>query len=616
MAEPLSRTRKLTIIAQDPSVKGFDGKILKTQIEIPAEDLAKGPRGYRVAVIDYDTSTGKFYRADCEYQDIEDGQYIDPFKKAADLGKDQELLEDPRFHCQNAYAIVMRTLARFEFALGRRVNWGFNGHQIHIAPHAFSDANAFYTEKERALCFGYFRTGDEPKERKIVFTSLSHDVVAHESTHAILDGLRERYTDPSSPDQAGFHEGFSDIVALLSVFSLRDVVGSLVPDIQEIGRAGERGEKGKPAKKDRKKDLQYITKKYLTEKNLRQSILFGLAEEMGQELSGVRGQALRRSSQLEPRDPDKAKVPYSKDPDFQEPHRRGELLVAAVMNSFLSVWLSRLDKYTGDRNLNDPIDKDLIVDEGASAADHLLTLMIRALDYTPPTDLRFSDFLSAALTADTDLMPDDSKYHYRRTLIENFRNYGIEPASSRSDGTWRPCIDEKLCYERTHFESLLRDPIEVFRFIWDNRGKLFSIDASADDGPARFEDAYTQVQWVRPSLRIAPDGFAVKETVASYIQMVTLRADELRSFDIDLPDTMPPETEVRLYGGGTLIFNEYGKLKYHIRNRIFNSEKQSERLQYLWATGYFNNQSYRENLFSRMHIQKTLGMPMRGEEQF
>jgi len=40
MKEPLSRTRKLTIIAQDPSVKDLSGNILKTQIEIPAEELA------------------------------------------------------------------------------------------------------------------------------------------------------------------------------------------------------------------------------------------------------------------------------------------------------------------------------------------------------------------------------------------------------------------------------------------------------------------------------------------------------------------------------------------------------------------------------------------------
>src|SRR5262249_31962519 len=66
------------------------------------------------------------------------------------------LLKDPQFHAQNVYAIIMRTLARFESALGRRVGWGYLGHQLQVAPHAFADANAFYSKEDRALMFGYF----------------------------------------------------------------------------------------------------------------------------------------------------------------------------------------------------------------------------------------------------------------------------------------------------------------------------------------------------------------------------------------------------------------------------------------------------------------------------
>ncbi len=616
MKESLSRTRKLTIIAQDPGVKDLDGNILKTQIMIPAEELAKGPRGYRVAVIDYDTSTGKFYRSG-SYDKPKDGHYEDPFQQALDKKNDKALLNDPSFHCQNVYAIVMRILARFEFALGRRVSWGFNGHQIHVAPHAFADANAFYSERDRALCFGYFNAGEySGPSNQIVFTCLSHDVVAHETTHALLDGLRQRYTDPSSPDQAGFHEGFADIVALLSVFSLKDVVSTLLPQVEDIGAARLKAKNKKAKishKRNRKKerDRSTITRKYLVAENLRDSVLLGLADEMGEALSGIRGSALRRSVSLEPRDD-----AYIDESQFGEPHKRGELLVASVMNSFLEVWMTRLNNYLKKRGPEEKIDISLIVDEGASAAENLLTMCIRALDYAPPTDIRFGDYLSALVTADSEVVPDDSKYHYRETLLKNFKAFGIKPATRNDDGTWDTCDGDKFSSERTHFESLLRDPTEVFRFIWDNRGQLFQYDTNPDERPSLFEDAYTEVQSVRPSLRIAPDGFAIRETVASYIQMVTLRADELYDFGIDVPDSMPKETEVRLYGGGNLIFDEYGKLKYHIRNRIFNADKQTERLQYLWSTGYFNNAAYRENLFSRMHLQKTLGVPMKGEEQF
>ncbi len=175
ISPPKPRTRKLTIIAQDPGVK-IDGKIITTQIDVPAEEIAPGPRGYRVHVIDYDISTSTLYMA-CKYEPLHEGHYPDPFEEAAKRHEDEVFLTDPRFHEQNVYAIVMKTLARFEFALGRRVSWSFPGHQINVAPHAFADANAFYSKHEQALVFGYF----QGESGATVFSCLSHDVVAHEN---------------------------------------------------------------------------------------------------------------------------------------------------------------------------------------------------------------------------------------------------------------------------------------------------------------------------------------------------------------------------------------------------------------------------------------------------
>lgn len=55
------------------------------------------------------------------------------------------ILTDPGFHVMNVYAIVMRTLARFEYALGRRVARRVEGHQLKVLPYGFAAANAFYT---------------------------------------------------------------------------------------------------------------------------------------------------------------------------------------------------------------------------------------------------------------------------------------------------------------------------------------------------------------------------------------------------------------------------------------------------------------------------------------
>lgn len=579
---PLPRTRKLSIIAQDPSILGANGKILTTQIDVPAEELAPGPRGHRVHVIDYDTTTATLYKPQ-QYDDQpeETGTYDDPFLEIIERGDVETLLEEPGFHAQNVYAIIMRVLARFEFALGRRIGWGFAGHQIYAAPHAFADANAFYSEQDQALAFGYFRSSKGNAKSKPIFTCLSHDVVAHETTHAILDGLRERYTAPSTPEQAGFHEGFADTVALLSIFSLRDVVSSLLLNSDMTGQPG--------------LSENYVPVDMLNRTTLQNSVLLGMAEQMGEEVSGIRGNALRRSVELQPlTDPNDS---YLKRAAFEEPHRCGELVVAAIMNAFLELWLTRLKRYIEDRT---EVDVSIVVDEGASAADHLLTMAIRALDYMPPTDIRIRDYLSALLTSDRETVPDDSRYQYRRTLRDSFRAYGIKPATP-DDGYWTP-VDAGFTYDRTHFDSLLSDPNEIFRFIWDNRD-LLELEPKNDVSGS----AYMKVQSVRPCMRIGPDGFVVRETVAEYVQMTTLRWDELYQAGItDMKLVLPDETEITLYGSGTLIFDEYGKLKYHIHNRIFSNSNQPRRIEFLWKYGYLGNAAFTNNIFSRMHINRLL----------
>lgn len=547
--------RPWTVLAQDPSVRGPGGRALTTRVWVPAERLERGPQGHRVQVIDYNASTDRYHAP------AKGDPTKDRFEKVTDP---EQFVRDARFHAQNVYAIAMATLTEFQAALGRQVPWAFlRGHQIKIAPHAFAEANAYYTREAQSLAFGYFAG----RRGRTVYTCLSHDIVAHETTHALLDGIRGGFLRPSSVDQAAFHEGYADIIALLSVFSSSELIEHTLREVPGATR-------------------NLIPSRAVTVEQLRRSILASLAEEMGSELAEVRGAPLRRSTDLTP------SIRYLKQHEFQEPHRRGEILVAATLNVFLAVWGKRLDPLGRERGI--ALNRTLVADEGATAARQLLRIAIRALDYCPPIDLSFGNYLSALLTADTELYPDDSKYCYRQYLKDTFAAYGIEPTARRKDGsgTWEAPLTP-VSFTGTHFEPLQRDPEALFRFIWENQRAL-EIEP----------EAYTRVTSVRPCVRLSNDQFVLRETVAEYIQTLTVRASELRRWDIRKPDAMPDSMNVTLYGGGTLIFNEFGALKYHIGKGV-RKPAQTSRLQCLWDRGFFQHEEGDATDFAALHRQRS-----------
>jgi hypothetical protein len=65
---------------------------------------------------------------------------------------------------------------------------------------------------------------------------------------------------------------------------------------------------------------------------------------------------------------------------------------------------------------------------------------------------------------------------------------------------------------------------------------------------------------------------------------------------------MPDDLELTLYGGGTLILDEAGRLKYHVRNRIRNAKRQDARLKYLWQQGSLNGRKS----FAALHLERVL----------
>jgi hypothetical protein len=411
--------RTLRGFALDPSLaQQLDtAPISQTVFKVPWEELTPGPVDDYIEVIDYDPA-GK-----CFYSPVD---LDDRFLLAQDGLPPSE--GTPQFHQQMVYAVARLTIANFEHALGRPALWSpgpprdphelkDDSHfvpRLRIYPHGLRDANAYYSPDKKALLFGYYPAlTDDPANHipgGIVFTCLSHDIVAHETTHALLDGIHRRLSRATNPDMLAFHEAFADIVALLQHFTFTDVLRHQIAQTRGDLRSQE-------------------------------SLLGQLATEFGRTTGSRRAlrDAIGRQNPDTGRWESRERDPREIETTF-EPHARGGILVAAVFDAFLSIYSARVADLirlsTSGSGVLPPgaIHPDLVnrlAEEACKAAGHVLTMCVRALDYCPPVDLTFGEYLRAVITADIDVVPDDDR-RYRLAFVEAFRRRGIYPRDVRT----------------------------------------------------------------------------------------------------------------------------------------------------------------------------------------
>ena len=519
--------RQVRVFAKDPTLarEFATSSVSRVTLEIPWEPLTATEQGFRG-----------------EYLEVVDDQ-IEPAKPASPgLDHPYLLAQDGwapspgnlQFHQQMVYAVASKTIEHFEIALGRPVLWAAAQQtgsrrddryvpRLTLRPHALTTANAFYEPSRSALLFGSF-TPDGPGSQLPGFpvhTSLSYDIIAHETTHAILDGMYPRFTEPTNVDVLAFHEAFADIVALLQGFDLTELLE------HEISRS--RG------------DLRAET------------ILGKLAIELG---SATRGREALRSAigqsvngRWMPSGPDPSRLRQ-----VETPHERGAILVAAVFDALIAIYKSRtVDLFRlatgGTGQLPDgAVHPDLtnrLASEASKVARQVLQMCIRALDYLPPVDVTFFDFLRALITADAEHVPDD-KYDYRVAVVEAFTKRGIAPSVSDADAgglasldvaalrwpTFKPSADAGAGYAK--IEQVLRDFAEKCAYIRD-REELFKVtrgfrvalnrefEAASHDSPEfraglGLADGNIEVHALRRAMRAQPNGRIDPELIVSVAQ--------------------------------------------------------------------------------------------------
>jgi hypothetical protein len=614
-ARPVARTattpvcRRLRAFAFDPLLSNQLDTLGINQATLPVlweDGLRPGPVGEYVEVIDYDPAGGCFYEpVDLNHPHLLASDGLPPSEG------------NPKFHQQMVYAVAMTTIRHFEQALGRKALWSPRSYRqtstgdeefvprLRIYPHALREANAYYSPEKKALLFGYFPASEAAPGRNlpggIVFTCLSHDVVAHETTHALLDGMHHRFLDPSNPDVFAFHEAFADIVALFQHFTFSDVLRHQI--------AQTRG------------DLAS------------QNLLGKLAQQFGEAIGNygalrdALGRVNPRTELWEPLPPDPSAIQTTR-----EPHARGAILVAAVFDAFLAIFKSRIADLlriaTGGSGVlpAGELHPDLVnrlAQQAVKSAQHVLTMCIRALDYCPPVDLTFGEYLRALITADTELVHDDD-LGYRVAMTEAFRRRGLYPPGVRSLAAdslvWQgpgECpegastlrwLDQHAKPLREHLDAwnLSADRREIYGYMRNIREFLHGWFARLrDDVNPRDLEGLTglaltaespwsiergrdglpkfEVHAARPARRVGPDGQLTQSLIVEFTQQrAGFRSPDQQELADrgQLPSDVTPDFVFR--GGGTVVLDlETALPRYFIRKSILSEERLSRQREFL-----------------------------------
>jgi hypothetical protein len=413
------------------------------------------------------------------------------------------------------------------------------------------------------LLFGYFPAADSSGSvvrGSVIFGVVSHDIVAHETTHALLDGLHPRYSERTNVDMAAFHEAFADIVALFQHFSMPESLTRQIRQAKgsttDIGRG-----------------------------------LGQLAQQFGQ-ATGMHGALRRFVGEVG------ASAPVLTD-DMTEPHTRGAILVSAVFAAFLTIYQARcadlIRLATNGSGIlpGGEISVDLanrLASEASKTAEHVLNMCIRALDYCPPVNLEFGDYLRAIVTADRDLVHDDSR-GYRVAFIDAFRERGIVPYDIRR------LAEDSLLWEPPPMDAELAsrfsEVLPVLDLSWGlaiDRAKAFQLSQ---------KNAGTLQKWLTdpndPTRRLLRQILGFEEPAKQWTGMIGERSysGEIRPIEVHSvrvcrrsgPDGLPKSTlvieltqtfradpdQTRYRGGCTLLFDlTAARLDYVVRKRLLS----------------------------------------------
>lgn len=384
----------LQMMIQDPRFSPVDVDKAKLRIEgyvAHGEEWGDGPSNARAEVVDMDGITGEIQpgatfvapaRAGgpATYQLRAKGgaAFVPPTwsggwgRRGVPQRTDIDI-DSSEFNQVSVMATVLKTIQLYEKedVLGRPVEWAFGDPKIMVVPRIWYDENAGYSRYQQRLEFGYFTSHLVPAGPEAmpatVYTSLSRDVVAHETGHAILDGIAPQLIEPGTSTHQSFalHEAIADVTGLLIAISSRelrlDVLATTGGNIDNTTYFSSIGEQ------------------------------FGMEKEEP-------GPALR----------DLCNLKKMGEVDSCKPHDLSQVLTGALFALMARIYARRWTAYATRL----PEHKDKISASGRAlwdSAEQLKRMALRALDYLPPGPILFADYARAVIASDAASPPKDTE---------------------------------------------------------------------------------------------------------------------------------------------------------------------------------------------------------------
>lgn len=557
--------RTLWVYVTDPT--NIEVENTGARLEIPYEPLKPGPVGARFRVeSSSDSKMLEYLGWNSQRRRAFQDELVDLDEAAiSSSGGYPCSTGSPQFAAQMVYAVCQRVYQTFGRALGREPTFGqwqmraieqCESVQLKLVPHALEKRNAWYDSEEGSLKFGFFKVLGTDSEALtngcIQQFSLSHDVITHELVHAILDGMRSHFLDDTNLDVPAFHEGFSDAIALLHHFALPmhvrqaiESTGSIWID-SLIDLAPILGE---PTNRPGGSALG----------SAKMAMETAMAElEIDARQTGIEN-ALNHS------------IPLYSDTAPDQRHERGSIFLLAIVDAFLRTFKKRARNYRRLSGIAKPTESrglpgeliDILTIEVTKLAEHYLGMLIRAVDYCPPVDITFSDYVRALITADMEVMPVD-QHGYRGELIRAFRRRGVHFSdvldTSEESLRWgRPVFDlptiNELAFSKLRLNDLgseACDKAELLR--WGNVFEKYVFQAA---------DALQEFGIVKPANQY--------QSIVIESMNVFARLDEAKRIQRGMIIEVTQQRcspNGNLSGGATVILDNHGAVRYVVRKRV------------------------------------------------